>query len=488
MSVDVKKLTIHQIADDLAAGKYSCVELAQFYLERIQQVEPLVHAFCKYDEKELLQKAAEADARRAAGKALSPYDGIPIGMKDNISVKGHSCSCGSKTLMGYVPPFNAGLVTRLVSKGFIPFGRLNMDEFAMGSTTRSSAYGPTSNPWGLEYVPGGSSGGSAAGVGASELPAAIGSDTGGSIRQPAAFCGVYGLKPTYGRVSRYGIAAMASSLDQGGPLTKDVIDAAIMLENMSGVDPLDAMTLHDSLDGLAESVKNTDVSFLKGMKVGIVKEYMAWSELEPACRKAVDNTLEILKANGAEVIEVDLPTTLLATQAYFAIMMAEASTNLERIDGIRYGHQESGKQLNDIYLNSRGQFGLNTKLRLLAGTLIITKKCYEGYFVNAQKVRTKLVEEFTEIFKKCDIILTPTSPNMPARRDDPPSLKFQADFYGVDCNLAANCAISVPAEIARDGMPVGVQFIAAPKKDEYLLKAVRAYELCRPVKEFSPNL
>lgn len=488
MSVDVKKLTIHQIADDLAAGKYTCVELAQFYLERIQQVEPLVNAFCKYDEKELLKKAAEADARRAAGTALSPYDGILIGMKDNISVKGHSCSCGSKTLMGYVSPFNATLVTCLESKGFIPFGRMNMDEFAMGSTTRSSAYGPTANPWGLEYVPGGSSGGSAASVGASELPAAIGSDTGGSIRQPAAFCGVYGLKPTYGRVSRYGIAAMASSLDQGGPLTRDVIDAAILLENMSGFDPLDAMTLHEPLTGLTEAVKNTDVSFLKGLRVGLVKEYMAWNELEPVCRKAVKNTIELLKSHGAEIVEVELPTTLLATQAYFAIMMAEASTNLERIDGIRYGHQEPGKRLNDIYLNSRGQFGENTKLRLLAGTLIITKQCYEDYFVNAQKVRTKLVQEFTEIFKKCDILLTPTSPNMPARKDAPPSLKFQADFYGVDCNLAANCAISVPAEISPDGMPVGVQFIAAPKNDEFLLKAVRAYELCRPIREFIPEL
>lgn len=488
MSVDVKKLTIHQIADDLAAGKYNCMELAQFYLERIQSVEPLVHAFCKYDEKDLFRKAAEADARRRAGRPLSPYDGIPIGMKDNISVKGQSCSCGSQTLMGYIPPFNATLVARLESKGFIPFGRMNMDEFAMGSTTRSSVYGPTSNPWGLEYVPGGSSGGSAAAVGASELPGAIGSDTGGSIRQPAAFCGVYGLKPTYGRVSRYGIAAMASSLDQGGPLSRDVIDAAILLENMSGFDPLDAMTLHDSLAGLAESVKNTDAGFLKGMRVGIVREYMNWSDLEPVCRKAVDNAIELLKANGAEIVEVDLPTTLLATQAYFAIMMAEASTNLERIDGIRYGHQEPGKRLNDIYLNSRGQFGENTKLRLLAGTLIITKQCYQDYFVNAQKVRTRLVQEFTEIFRKCDILLTPTSPTMPGRKDAPPSLKFQADFYGVDCNLAANCAISVPAGLADNGMPIGIQFIAAPKKDEFLLKAVRAYELCRPCREFIPNL
>ncbi len=488
MKLDVKTLTVHQIADDLAAGKYNCVELAQFYLARIQQVEPLVHAFCKYDEKDLLRKAAEADARRAEGKQLSPYDGIPIGMKDNLSVIGHSCSCGSKNLAGYIPPFNATLVTCLESKGFIPFGRMNMDEFAMGSTTRSSAYGPTNNPWGLEYVPGGSSGGSAAAVSASELPAAIGSDTGGSIRQPAAFCGVYGLKPTYGRVSRYGIAAMASSLDQGGPLTKDVIDAAIILESMSGFDPLDAMTLRDSLNGLAEKVKNTGVDFLKGLRIGIVKEYMAWSELEDECRQAVDQTLELLKSQGAEIVEVELPTTLLATQAYFAIMMAEASTNLERIDGIRYGNQESGKRLNDIYLNSRGEFGENVKLRLLAGTLIITKQCYQDYFVNAQKVRTKLVEEFTEIFKKCDIILTPTSPTMPSRQDAPPSLKFQADFYGVDCNLSANCAISVPAAITEDGMPVGIQFIAAPKNDELLLKAVRAYELCRPIKEFIPNL
>ncbi|MFA6659387.1 MAG: amidase family protein [Victivallaceae bacterium] len=488
MKIDVNALSIHGVAEDLKAGKYNAAELAQACLERIADTEPKINAFAKYDADKLLACAAESDARRSAGKPLSQYDGIPIGMKDNISIKGESCSSGSKTLMGYIPPFDATLVKYLRNQGFIPFGRLNMDEFAMGSTTRTSAYGATSNPWCTDYVPGGSSGGSAAAVAAASLPGAIGSDTGGSIRQPAAFCGVYGMKPTYGRVSRYGIAAMASSLDQAGPLTRNVLDAAILLESMGGSDPLDAMTLPEPCTGLVDAVKNTELKFLKGLRIGVVKEYMEWSELEDVCRAAVDNTLELLKSFGAEIVQVELPATLLATQAYFAIMMAEASTNLERIDGIRYGHQEPGSNLNDIYLNSRGQFGENVKLRLLAGTLITTKRCYQDYFVNAQKVRTTLVNQFREIFKNCDILLTPTSPSMPSRKDEPPSLKFQADFYGVDCNLSANCAISVPAEITPDGMPVGIQFIAAPKQDALLLQAVRAYELCRPRKTFVPNL
>ncbi|MDD4180885.1 MAG: amidase family protein [Victivallaceae bacterium] len=488
MKIDVKTLTIHGVADDLEKGRYTATDLAQAYLARLSEVEPKINAFAKYDADKLLAEAAASDQRRATGREFSPYDGIPIGIKDNISVKGETCSAGSKTLMDYVPPFDATLIKNLRENGFIPFGRTNMDELAMGSTTRTSVYGMTSNPWGMDYVPGGSSGGSAAAVAAAELPGAIGTDTGGSVRQPAAFCGVYGMKPTYGRISRYGIAAMASSLDQAGPLTRNVLDTAILLEAMGGADPLDGMTLPGPCTGLVEAVKNTDLSFLKGLRVGVVKEYMEWSELEDVCRSSVTNTLELLKSHGAEIIEVELPATLLATQAYFAIMMAEASTNLERVDGIRYGQQVPGAKLNDIYLNSRAQFGENAKLRLLAGTLITTNRCYQDYFVNAQKVRTELVNQFTEIFKKCDVLLTPTSPTMPARKDTPPSLKFQADFYGVDCNLSANCAISVPAEIAANGMPIGIQFIAAPKHDELLLKAVRAYELCRPAVEFIPNI
>lgn len=492
MSIDIKKMTVAQAADALAAGTCTAVELCQSYLERIKNVDGQVKAFLKIDEADIMSRAGESDKRRTAGQPLSPYDGIPVGIKDCIVTQGQTCSCASKILEPVVSPYDSTVVARLKAKGFIPAGRLNMDEFAMGSSCENSAFQKTANPWDLNCVPGGSSGGSAASVAASEVPVALGSDTGGSIRQPAAFCGIVGLKPTYGRVSRYGLIAFASSLDQIGPMAHDVLDAAIILDAIGGHDPKDSTSLPAPCQGFADAVRAADKDNLKGLKIGLPKEYFNGEGLTPSVKQAVDQAVETVKKLGAETVEISLPHAKYAIATYYIIATAEASANLARFDGIRYGARAESPDLIQTYFKSRGKgFGDEVKRRILLGTYVLSSGYYDAYYLRAQKVRTLIRQDFERAGTRCDVILTPVTPTTAFKfgeKSDPLQM-YMADIFTIALNLAGNCGISVPAGICPEsGLPVGVQFIAPAMQEEKLLKVARIFELNRPVREFFPAL
>jgi len=492
MSIDIKKMTVDQAADALAAGTCTAVELCQSYLDRIKNVDGQVKAFLKIDEADIMSRAGESDKRRAAGQPLSPYDGIPVGIKDCIVTQGQTCSCASKILEPVVSPYDSTVVARLKAKGFIPTGRLNMDEFAMGSSCENSAFQKTANPWDLNCVPGGSSGGSAASVAASEVPAALGSDTGGSIRQPAAFCGIVGLKPTYGRVSRYGLIAFASSLDQIGPMAHDVLDAAIILDTIGGHDPKDSTSLPAPCQGFADAVRAAGKENLKGLKIGLPKEYFNGEGLTPSVKQAIDQAVETVKKLGAETVEVSLPHAKYAIATYYIIATAEASANLARFDGIRYGARAESPDLIQTYFKSRGKgFGDEVKRRILLGTYVLSSGYYDAYYLRAQKVRTLIRQDFENAGTKCDVILTPVTPTTAFKfgeKSDPLQM-YMADIFTIALNLSGNCGISVPAGICPEtGLPVGVQFIAPAMQEEKLLKVARIFELNRPTREFFPSL
>ena len=492
INANLKTLTVHAAADMLAAKEISSVELCNAYIERIEKVDPQVKAFLKFDKENILKYAADADARRAEAKELSPYDGIPIGIKDCIVTAEQTCSCASKLLENVVSPYDSTVVARLKAKGFIPAGRLNMDEFAMGSSCENSAFQKTANPWNLNCVPGGSSGGSAACVAAGEVPISLGSDTGGSIRQPASFCGVVGLKPTYGRVSRYGLVAFASSLDQIGPMSHDVLDSAIILDTIGGVDPKDSTSLPDACTGFTEAVKNLEGKDLKGVKVGLPKEYFDTEGITEGVRKGLDDTVATLKKLGAETVEVSLPHTKYAVSVYYIIATAEASANLARFDGVRYGARKDAGDLIATYFKSRGEgFGSEVQRRILLGTYVLSSGYYDAYYLRAQKVRTLIRRDFEEASKKCDIILTPvtTAPAFEFGAKADPLEMYLSDIFTIALNLSGACGIAVPAGISEaNGMPVGVQFIAPPMEEEKLLKIARIFELNRDQKEFAPEL
>ena len=490
-NTDLKTLTVHAAADMLAAGKISSVELCKAYIERIEKIDPQVKAFLKVDREDILKHAADADSRRAAGKELSPYDGIPIGIKDCIVAAEQTCSCGSKILENVVSPYDSTVVARLKAKGFIPAGRLNMDEFAMGSSCENSAFQKTANPWDLECVPGGSSGGSAASVAAGEVPVSLGSDTGGSIRQPAAFCGVVGLKPTYGRVSRYGLVAFASSLDQIGPLAHDVLDAAIILDTIGGEDSMDSTSLPLPCGGFADALKDLEGKDLKGVKVGLPKEYFATEGITEDVQKGLDDTIATLKKLGAEIVDVSLPHTKYAVSVYYIIATAEASANLARFDGIRYGARKDAGDLIATYFKSRGEgFGDEVQRRILLGTYVLSSGYYDAYYLRAQKVRTLIRRDFEEAAQKCDVLLTPvtTAPAFKFGAKSDPLEMYLSDIFTIALNLSGACGVSVPAAIGKSGMPVGIQFIAPPLAEEKLLRTARIFELNRDVKEFAPEL
>ena len=492
MSIDVKLMTLHAAAEALAQGQITAVELCRAYLDRIAAVDGQVKAFLKCDGERILAQAAEADRRRAVGKPLSPYDGIPVGIKDCIVTADETCSCASKILEKVVSPYDSTVVARLKAKGFIPTGRLNMDEFAMGSSTENSAYQKTCNPWDISRVPGGSSGGSAASVAAAEVPVSLGSDTGGSIRQPAAFCGVVGMKPTYGRVSRFGLVAFASSLDQIGPFGKNVLDAAIVYETIAGQDAKDSTSLPQAVGDIVDAVKNAAGKDLRGMKIGLPKEYFA-GETSPGVKSGVAQAIATMKKLGAEFVDVSLPHTQYAVQTYYIIATAEASANLARFDGIRYGLRDEGAaDLIDTYFKSRGLgFGDEVKRRIILGTYVLSSGYYDAYYLRAQKVRTLIRRDFTEAFTQCDLILTPVTPSAAFKfgeKTDPLQM-YLADIFTIALNLSGNCGISVPAALDADTqMPVGIQLIAPALEEAKLLVAARIFELNRDIKTFIPAL
>ena len=477
-TVDLTDLPIHRIAASLAAGEFTCGELVRGYLDRIDREDGEIGAFLKIDRAAVLDAALAADERRRRKEALSEFDGIPVGIKDCIVTAGESCSCASKILEPVISPYDSTAVARLKAKGFIPFGRLNMDEFAMGSSCENSAFRKTRNPRDPNRVPGGSSGGSAACVAASFAPAALGSDTGGSIRQPAAFCGVVGLKPTYGRVSRYGLVAFASSLDQIGPMTHDVLDAGILLDAIAGFDPMDSTSIPEPAGGFADAVRSSKGA-LRGMRIGLPKEYFTGSGLSAGVEKVMQQAIEKIRAEGAVPVEVSLPHTKYAVAVYYIVATAEASANLARFDGIRYGKRVEGRDLTDTYFKSRGAgFGPEVQRRILLGTYVLSSGYYDAYYLRAQKVRTLIRRDFEEAFRQCDLMLTPVTPTSAFKfgeKSDPLQM-YLSDIFTIALNLSGNCGISVPGGVdCENGMPVGVQFLAPALAEARLLRAADAF-------------
>ncbi len=474
--MDLTGLTIDSARSGIADRKTSATALAEAFYEKIESDDTKIGAYLILSKERALAKAAQIDVLAEKGENLPPLAGVPVAIKDVLVTKDVRTTAGSKILGNYIPPYDCTAVARLEAAGAVMLGKLNCDEFAMGSSNENSAWKPVHNPRDLSRVPGGSSGGSAAAVAADMAVATLGSDTGGSIRQPASFCGVVGLKPTYGRVSRYGLIAFASSLDHIGPLTKTVKDAAIVLRTIAGRDPMDSTSAELPVpDYVAELDKQ-----VKGLKVGVAKEYFG-EGLEPETRKAIEAAIQKLAGLGCEIVEVSLPHTKYAIPAYYLVATAEASSNLARFDGVRYGHRASGvRSLSDMYRRSRDQgFGPEVKRRIMLGTYALSAGYYDAYYLKAQRVRTLLTRDFEEAFKKVDAIVGPTCPT-PAfklgEKVDDPLAMYLADIYTVTANLAGIPGISIPVGRSKENLPIGMQIFGKHFAESTILRVANAYE------------
>ena len=474
--MDLSLLTIDQARSAVQEQRTSARALAEAYYAKIESDDPKIGAYLTLSKERALAKAAEIDGLAAKGEKLPPLGGVPVGIKDVMVTKGVRSTAGSKILGNYVPPYDCTAVARLESAGAVVLGKLNCDEFAMGSSNENSAWKPVHNPRDLSRVPGGSSGGSAACVAADMAVVALGSDTGGSIRQPASFCGVVGLLPTYGRVSRYGLIAFASSLDHIGPLAKTVKDAAIVLRTIAGRDPMDATSAEVPVpDYVAELEKP-----VRGMKIGIAKEYLG-EGLNDEVRSAVEAAIQRLASLGCEILEISLPHTAYAVPAYYIVATAEASSNLARFDGVRYGYRaKNGRTLAEMYRRSRNEgFGAEVKRRIMLGTYALSAGYYDAYYLKAQKVRTLLARDFEEAFKKVDAIVTPTSPTAAFKlgeKVDDPLAMYLADIYTVTADLAGIPGISVPCGETREKLPIGLQILGRHFDEATVLRVAHAYE------------
>jgi aspartyl-tRNA(Asn)/glutamyl-tRNA(Gln) amidotransferase subunit A len=472
---DLTGLTITEAARHLRLGSFTAAELVTAHVSRIERVDPKVRAFLRFTPEVWEKQAGEADRRLRQGDA-PPLAGIPLAVKDVLCVRGVEATAGSKILRGFKPPYTGTAVGRLFDAGAVMIGVTNCDEFAMGSSTENSGYFPTHNPWDLTRVPGGSSGGSAAAVAAGEAIVALGTDTGGSIRQPAALCGVVGMKPTYGRVSRYGLIAFASSLDQIGPFTRSVDDAALTLSLMAGRDPLDST----SADRAGLDVLNNYSADVKGMRLGVPREYSEVKGMEPGVKAAIDAALFILQKAGAELVDVSLPHTDYGLAAYYIIAPAECSSNLARFDGVRYGMSEvDAPNITEQYLQTRRKgFGTEVRRRVMLGTYALSTGYYDAYYLKAQKVRTLIKRDFDEAFKKCDVIVSATSPTVAfpigSKTQDPLSM-YLCDVLTLGGNLAGLPGISVPCGTS-DGLPVGLQVLGPQWGESVMFRVARAYE------------
>ena len=474
----LNQLTISELTGKLAKRECSAREAMQACLDQIQRVDRRIKAFLGYDAADALAQAEAADTAIAGGADFKPRPllGVPVAVKDVLCVKGHPCNCGSKILGKFVSPYDATVIERLKAAGAIVFGRLNMDEFAMGSSTENSAFFTTLNPWDTTRIPGGSSGGSAAAVAADEAIATLGSDTGGSIRQPAALCGVVGLKPTYGRVSRYGLVAFASSLDQIGPFTKDVRDAALIMSVISGLDPRDSTSVPEAVPDYAAALGGN----IKGLKLGLPKEYMIGG-LDPEVKAAVDAAVRQLQKLGAEAREISLPHTDYAAATYYIIAPAEASANLARFDGIRYGLRVDGADLVELYGKTRGAgFGAEVKRRIILGAYVLSSGYYDAYYLRAQKVRTLIRQDFLKAFEQVDAIVTPTTPTAAFKvgeKSEDPLQMYLSDVFTVAANVAGICGVSVPCGFTQSPkLPIGLQLLGKPFGEATILKLAHAYE------------
>jgi len=473
--MELYKLTIHELKEKLKKQEISAKELTLDFFKRIERVDKDVHSFITITKNDALKQAEEAEKRIINGDNL-PLLGIPLAIKDLICIKGARNTCGSKMLSNYIPPYDATVIKKLRESGAVFLGKLNMDEFAMGSSTETSHFGVTRNPWDLKTIPGGSSGGSAAAVAADECAGSLGSDTGGSIRQPAAMCGVVGLKPTYGRVSRFGLVAFASSLDQIGPITKDVTDTAILMNIISGRDPLDSTSADIPVPDFTRSLRND----VKGLKIGIPKEYFV-EGMDVEVEKSVKDAIELFKRFGAEIKDVSLPHADYAISTYYVIAPAEASSNLARYDGVKYGYRTNNREnLLGMYKKTRQDgFGTEVKRRIMLGTYALSSGYYDAYYLKAQKVRTLIKKDFDEALKICDILLTPTAPT-PAfkigEKFDNPIQMYLSDIFTISINLAGVPAISIPCGFSNKGLPIGLQIIGKHFDEETLIRAAYTFE------------
>ena len=474
--MNITNLTVHELVEKLKNKELTSEEITKAYVDRINDKEKDIRAFVTTLCDEALEKAKEIDKKRKEGEKVSDFAGIPIGIKDNICTKGIKTTCSSRMLENFISPYNATVTEKLLQEDLIDLGKLNMDEFAMGASTEYSYFKKTSNPWNLSCVPGGSSGGSAAAVAAELVPWALGSDTGGSIRQPAAFCGVVGLKPTYGLVSRYGLVAFASSLDQIGPITKDVTDAAMLLNIIAG---------HDEKDTTSYEVEKKDYTKtlnknIKGLKIGVPKEFFG-EGINEEVKEKLNEAIETYKKLGAQVEEISLDIAKYSLAAYYIIACAEASSNLGRFDGIRYGHRtENFTNLKELYKNSRSEgFGEEVKRRIILGTYVLSSGYYDAYYKKAQQVRTLVKNEFDKAFEKYDVLLTPTAPNIAfeiGTKSNNPLEMYLADICTVSINIAGLPAISIPCGVNGDNMPIGMQLIGNKFGEEKILNVAYAFE------------
>lgn len=478
---DLTRLSAAALAEKLAAGEVSSVEATQAHLDRIAAVDGAVHAFLHVSSDEALATAADVDARRAAGEDLHALAGVPIAVKDVVVTKGLPTTAGSKILEGWVPPYDATLVERIKAAGLPILGKTNMDEFAMGSSTEHSAYGNTHNPWDLTRIPGGSGGGSAAAVAAFEAPLAIGTDTGGSIRQPGAVTGTVGVKPTYGSVSRYGLIAMASSLDQAGPVTRTVLDSALLHELIGGHDPLDSTSIPEPLPSLVDAARQGATGDLTGVRVGVIRELQG-EGYQPGVLARFHESLDLLRQAGAEIVEVSCPHFEYALGAYYLIMPSEASSNLAKFDGMRFGLRvvpEDNPTAERVMAATRGQgFGDEVKRRIILGTYALSAGYYDAYYGSAQKVRTLIQRDFDAAFAQADVLVSPTAPTTAFRlgeKLDDPLAMYLNDVATIPANLAGVPGLSVPNGLD-DGLPVGFQVLAPAKADDRLYRVGAALE------------
>ena len=471
------QLTISELTAKLVRREVSAREATQACLDQIARVDGKIHAFLSHDAADALAQAEAADQLLAQGGCAGrPLLGVPVAVKDVLAVKNQPLNCGSKILGNFISPYDATAVEKLKAAGAIVFGRLNMDEFAMGSSTENSAFGVTRNPWDADRIPGGSSGGSAAAVAADECIASLGTDTGGSIRQPAALCGCVGLKPTYGRISRYGLVAFASSLDQIGPFTKDVRDVATLLGVMSGHDDRDSTSVPQPVPDYAGALTGD----IRGLKLGLPKEYMIGG-LDAEVKAAVDAAVEKFTQLGAEIVEISLPHTDYAVATYYIIATAEASANLARFDGIRYCARVEGDNPIELYARTRGAgFGAEVKRRIILGTYVLSSGYYDAYYLRAQKVRTLIRNDFLKAFATVDAIVTPTSPTAAFKigeKSDDPLQMYLSDIFTISCNLAGICGVSLPCGFTRGPkLPVGLQLLGQPFGEATMLRLAHAYE------------
>jgi aspartyl-tRNA(Asn)/glutamyl-tRNA(Gln) amidotransferase subunit A len=485
--MNLHALTLHEAGEKLRKHEFSSQELTDSVFHRISHTDDKIHAYIELCRDAALDQAKQADQRLRQDNDPEPLLGVPIAIKDNFLTRAIQTTCASKILGRFIPPYDATTIKKLRADGAVFIGKTNLDEFAMGSSAENSAFFPTCNPWNTERVPGGSSGGSAAAVAADQCLAALGTDTGGSIRQPAACCGIVGLKPTYGRVSRYGIIAFASSMDQVGPMTKDVEDCALLLEALAGHDPADSTSVNRPVPRYTDALTGN----INGLRLGIPKEYFV-SGMQPEIDIAVRDAIRLLETNGARIEEISLPYTEYAIAVYYIVATAEASSNLSRYDGMRYGHRAPATDLNETYMRSREEgFGPEVKRRIMLGTYVLSAGYYEAYYLKAQRARTLIKRDFDDAFKRCDVIVTPTAPTTAFKigeKTQDPLQMYLSDIYTISVNLAGLPALSLPCGFDTTGLPIGLQIIGKPFDEATILRVAHAYEQSTPWHKERPNL